>query len=267
MFKFAQIRRQIRRSGFTLVELLVVVAIIALLLGILLPALGNARKAAERTACMANARSLGQIELMYGADYEDRTPLNHNVDLGHQYPKNEQQFKNVTYPWALRDYAENEDLYDCPITEYLYAPAADDPDDDFFDVEYFQNYYANNGMRLESNRFSEARIPSQNVLITENSTRRLLQAWGLDDTMKVPHTWDVAAGQEEYGTDLAVTGGQSYAFVDGHAQRIDAKGDLNDPMTRNYELYRGDIYFAGDSDEQRSNHFFWYPDQYNDQQR
>lgn len=60
------------KKGFTIVELLVVVAIIALLIAILLPAIGKARDAALVTQSLGNLRNLSAACGAYGADYNDR---------------------------------------------------------------------------------------------------------------------------------------------------------------------------------------------------
>ncbi len=63
-----------RRTGFTLVEILVVTGLIALLISILLPALNSARQSARQTMCLSQLRQIGQGIAIYAVDGRQQTP-------------------------------------------------------------------------------------------------------------------------------------------------------------------------------------------------
>jgi len=69
------IRGNTQRYGFSLIELLVVLAVLSLLMGILLPVLSKARQQARRTACAGNLRQVGVAIHLYAEAFDDTIPF------------------------------------------------------------------------------------------------------------------------------------------------------------------------------------------------
>lgn len=67
-------------SGFTLIEILVVIAIIALLVALLLPALANSKAEAQKIACANNIKQLSLAWQLYADDHDDTLVNNHGIN-------------------------------------------------------------------------------------------------------------------------------------------------------------------------------------------
>src|SRR2546422_10100149 len=95
------------RRGFTLIEPLVVIAIIAILAAILFPVFAQAREKARAASCLSNVKQLGLGIAMYTQDHDDFMPYNY----AYTWPGQKE-----LYYWQdlCRPYVKNETVYSCP---------------------------------------------------------------------------------------------------------------------------------------------------------
>jgi prepilin-type N-terminal cleavage/methylation domain-containing protein len=121
----------LRGSGFTLVELLVVIAVIAILAALLLPALGQAKERARVTQCISNLRQIAVAIKMYVDEHSDRFPLwankaewdpGHNdsdfqwysIGLGGNDPDANHHFMAYATNRPLYAYLKSSTVFRCP---------------------------------------------------------------------------------------------------------------------------------------------------------
>ncbi|HBG26017.1 MAG: hypothetical protein A2Y10_03895 [Planctomycetes bacterium GWF2_41_51] len=124
-----------KKSGFTLVELLVVISIIAMLLAVLMPALSTARNSARVIMCAANIKEIGYLIPLYRADNNNEVPklAQKYYELA-KYAYLSAAFKNyvpelrnlppelnITIPWTTSQYQVYAEKY---VPKYFVCPFA-----------------------------------------------------------------------------------------------------------------------------------------------
>ena len=98
------------KKSFSLLELLVLVAIIGILSSLILPSLGTARKRAQSTVCQSNLRQIGLAVSIYALDNDNNAPAdNKSTSTNLQWHRTLSQLNYINY-----DYEDSETVFVCP---------------------------------------------------------------------------------------------------------------------------------------------------------
>jgi prepilin-type N-terminal cleavage/methylation domain-containing protein/prepilin-type processing-associated H-X9-DG protein len=114
---------RLRRTGFTLVEMLVVITIIGMLMGMLMPAIGAARESARRANCASNQSNIGKAMLQYESAFTKfpgylNLPTSDQTALAYQHKTltnvtpNVAQMYGASWAICLFPYLDSQALYD-----------------------------------------------------------------------------------------------------------------------------------------------------------
>lgn len=220
-----------RQCGFTLVELLVVLTIIAILTSLLMPVAMQARNKAQQTACIGNNRQIGAALMLYAQDYDERLPFMYYRAAVTQSAFNVQgcwRAETCLPRWAdmTLPYVRNVWVFACP---------ADNARLDWFRPEAARLSYAINGYAFRYHQgglssaepgpgpsLAEVARPAERIFLTETSNAADSVTLWCFRSPSLNHDRGQNSCANKRGKIVTV-------FFDGHADVRQLRGLLDQP--------------------------------------
>ncbi len=195
-----------KRRGFTLVEILIVLAIVGILAAILLPAFNRARSAARTAACASNLRQIGLAMRQYAQDNNGLYPDPDIYGFG----------ARCAWPDHIFSYVRSEEIFECPEAEGLSYKAGCGPEDTSESpIITFNGSYDMNDLRTPLGKF--------NVRLSETSLRYASSTVLVLDGTGRPMNLGATVNAERIlisGVPLRHDDAANVLFADGHVKRL-----------------------------------------------
>jgi len=193
-----------RYKAFTLIELLVVVSIIALLVSILLPALGKARDNAKGVACMSNMKQVGMTLTYYAQSANGYLPAGYVLS------------DNMPWYWAIKTQLNDNAIWDNQSSIFI-CPGEKIPDDTNQFSSFKGNFayfrYGTEAGTAYYQKYDQVQRASEKVGVVEGT-------WTNNLMYVVPH-WATKAATDTSGGGVAQrhSKGANYLWMDWHVTR------------------------------------------------
>lgn len=183
-------------NTFTLIELLIVIAIIAILASLLLPVLNKARSKAQSTTCLSQLKQLGTQTILYCDDYDGFI-----YDCTNAYLTTGNWPSYITnYMYKTKDYGKNP-LLKCPSFQSSLNPA-------MAKTSGYHSYNVNE--ELNYKRLQQAPQPSRTLLLFDNQEPSI---WAINQWVPKPENWLDYRHPE-----------MNIVFIDGHTESFRSPG-------------------------------------------
>ena len=207
--------KRFRQSGptraFTLIELLIVIAIIAILAALLLPVFLSARKRAYRTGCAANLSQIGLAMTLYAGDNDEKLMPGHPLPV----PDPVTGVDHAGWAGASNVYARAPRVFVCPTDGDSAQMVGGET---FFPLTYFFNVNLSASQTPGGLPLSALTAPSATVLVTETTGGFAAQPARLND----PDEGESGMANRFLSVDGPVAnrhdGGRNFLLADGHVR-------------------------------------------------